>query len=85
MKKTSKARPVNETKDGVTLQGTFYVRATVINPPCRMLHKLKSDSSQGSWSEYAKRLNHAGYSVLTFDFRGHGESKNVDEVTRNRN
>jgi pimeloyl-ACP methyl ester carboxylesterase len=75
-----KGSPVKfETKDGVTLQGTFYPGKDSDQPTVLMLHKLKSDSSQGSWTEFAKRLNQAGYSVLTFDFRGHGESKSVDE------
>jgi len=75
-----KGSPVKfETKDGVTLQGTFYPGKDSDQPTVLMLHKLKGDSSQGSWADFAKRLNQAGYSVLTFDFRGHGESKTVDE------
>jgi pimeloyl-ACP methyl ester carboxylesterase len=77
--KDIKGAPVKfETKDGVTLQGTFYAGKDSDQPTVLMLHKLKSDSAQGSWTEFAKRLNQAGYSVLTFDFRGHGESKAVD-------
>lgn len=31
------------------------------------------------WQELAKELHKAGYSVLTFDFRGHGDSTSVSQ------
>ena len=32
------------------------------------------DGSQGDWSAFADTLSSRGYSVMTFDFRGHGKS-----------
>lgn len=32
------------------------------------------DGSQGEWAEFAETLSSRGYTVMTFDFRGHGKS-----------
>lgn len=39
-----------------------------------LVHNYASDSSKGQWGTLAKALQKQGYSVLTFDFRGHGKS-----------
>jgi pimeloyl-ACP methyl ester carboxylesterase len=68
-----------ETVDGVTIQGTFYPSAKGKDEPTVMLlHKIGSDSHKDGWDDLAKALNDKGYSVLSFDFRGHGASLNVD-------
>ncbi len=65
------------TVDGVNLLGTYYSgkgRA----PTILMLHALGKDRKQAGWTNLAKTLQKEGYAVLTFDFRGHGESTEVD-------
>jgi hypothetical protein len=73
------------TADGVKLKGHYYVAdkkcvATVI-----MLHPIgvgNSTKKDPEWKNLAESLQKAGYSVLTFDFRGHGDSTEiVDEKT----
>jgi pimeloyl-ACP methyl ester carboxylesterase len=68
-----------DTVDGVTLQGTFYPSPKGKDAPTvLLLHKIGSDSHKDGWDDLAKSLNEAGYSVLGFDFRGHGASTTVD-------
>jgi hypothetical protein len=43
-----------------------------------MLHALGSDSGQNGWDQLATELQKKGCAVLTFDFRGHGKSTDVD-------
>ncbi len=65
------------TVDGVDIQGMFYpgkkTAATVM-----MLHALEEDSRKKNWISLAESLNEAGYGVLTFDFRGHGQSSDFE-------
>jgi alpha-beta hydrolase superfamily lysophospholipase len=73
-----------ETFDGVTISGTMYISpnpkrdAVVI-----LLHsfdlKKGGSSQQEGWSKLAKELQNDGYHVLSFDFRGFGDSKKVSE------
>jgi pimeloyl-ACP methyl ester carboxylesterase len=72
-----------DTVDGVTLQGTFYPSAKGKDEPTvLLLHKLgTSDSHKDGWDALAAALNEKGYSVLSFDFRGHGNSTTVDPKT----
>jgi hypothetical protein len=68
-----------DTVDGVTLQGTFYPSPKGKDEPTvLLLHRIGSDSHKDGWDELAKALNDKGYSVLSFDFRGHGASTAVD-------
>jgi pimeloyl-ACP methyl ester carboxylesterase len=66
------------TADGVELAGTWYPGnkgdATVM-----LLHPIGKgeDSSKAGWDRLAKALNAKGYSVLRFDFRGHGASTTI--------
>jgi pimeloyl-ACP methyl ester carboxylesterase len=63
------------TIDGVLLKGAFYPSAKGGNSPVVMfLHKLGSNSSTGDWDKLAAKLQVKGFSVLSFDFRGHGKS-----------
>jgi pimeloyl-ACP methyl ester carboxylesterase len=70
-----------DTFDGVTLQGRFYASPKGKDEPTVMLlHKIGSDSAKDGWYSLAQELNEKGYSVLTFDFRGHGNSTTVDPM-----
>ena len=70
-----------DTVDGVTLQGTFYPSPKGKDEPTvLLLHKIGSDSHKDGWGDLAAALNNKGYSVLSFDFRGHGGSTAVDPV-----
>src|SRR5204862_4095410 len=40
------------------------------------LHKIGGNREQDGWDDLAKKLQ-ANYAVLTFDFRGHGDSTDV--------
>jgi pimeloyl-ACP methyl ester carboxylesterase len=76
---------VIETVDGVKLKGTLYASPRGKDAPTvLMLHnfeKGKGGSSQvDGWQEFAAKLHGKGYSVLTFDFRGHGESTAIDPM-----
>jgi pimeloyl-ACP methyl ester carboxylesterase len=42
-----------------------------------MLHDLGRDRNSPGWKHLAESLQTEGHTVLTFDFRGHGESKKV--------
>lgn len=68
-----------DTFDKVTIKGNFYPGGKGVNSPTVLiLHKYGSDRTKGDWDALAKRLQAKNYSVLTFDFRGHGASVNVD-------
>jgi hypothetical protein len=86
--KDDNSKPVKfSTIDGVTLEGTFFPAdpqppekkkdATVL-----MLHAFDrtkgGDSGTDEWQHLAKEFQKRGYSVLTFDFRGYGNSHTVD-------
>ncbi len=73
-----------DTADGVKISGTLYPspggkRDAVV----MLLHsfdlKKGGSSQQDGWSRLAKRLQEDGYTVLSFDFRGFGDSKSVNE------
>src|SRR5437899_238296 len=67
------------TVDGVELHGVFYTSDRGKKAPCVMiLPKIGSNSSQEGWDQLATDLQKAGYAVLLFDYRGHGDSTNVD-------
>ena len=66
------------TVDGVELQGLFYSAAKRNSATILMLHALGEDSRRKSWTSLAEALNAAGCAVLTFDFRGQGQSTSVE-------
>lgn len=77
-----------DTVDGVTLRGNLYVSpAGMKAPTVIMLHPLKTkegkpaDQTVEGWQQLANELFKAKYTVLTFDFRGHGESTAVNQQT----
>jgi pimeloyl-ACP methyl ester carboxylesterase len=61
--------------DGVELRGTFYPASKAKAPAVLMLHRY-GGNRQG-WEPLAEELQKKGFAVLTFDFRGHGESTKV--------
>ncbi len=69
-----------QTYDGVLIKGSFYPSAKGGNAPVVMfLHKFGSDTGKDGWDDLAVQLQQKGYSVLAFDFRGHGRSKQIDK------
>jgi pimeloyl-ACP methyl ester carboxylesterase len=70
-----------DTVDGVTLQGSFYASPKGKDEPTvLLLHKIGGDSHKDNWPKLAEALQEKGYSVLSFDFRGHGNSTTVDPM-----
>jgi pimeloyl-ACP methyl ester carboxylesterase len=68
-----------DTGDGVTIQGSFYPSPKGRDEPTViLLHKIGSDSHKDGWDSLAGKLADKGYSVLSFDFRGHGGSTAVE-------
>lgn len=67
------------TIDGVELNGTFYPSGGKSPPVVILLHALGSEnSSQKAWTGLAETLQKEKFSVLTFDFRGHGKSTSFE-------
>jgi pimeloyl-ACP methyl ester carboxylesterase len=61
--------------DGVELRGSFYPAAKAKSPAVLMLHRY--GGNREGWEPLAEKLQKEGFAVLTFDFRGHGESTKV--------
>lgn len=59
------------TEDGRTLVGRLYGNGDVA---VILAHMAVSGHSKENWAFYAEKLAVRGYTVLTFDFRGFGES-----------
>jgi len=67
-----------ETSDQVELRGRWYASAKGKKAPAVLvLPKLLGDISQDGWDRLAETLAKEGYSVLLFDYRGHGKSTTV--------
>lgn len=66
------------TVDGVEIQGTFFQAPRAKSPAVLLLHNMGEDSRKKVWVNLAEELQKNNFSVLTFDFRGHGLSKTVD-------
>ena len=67
-----------ETYDGVELHGSFYPSAKGANAiTVMLLHNINGKSTQDGWDRLAKALQAEGFAVLSFDFRGHGDSTNI--------
>jgi pimeloyl-ACP methyl ester carboxylesterase len=70
-------RVVFTSADGVELVGTFHPAAA--KKPCvLLLHGPGAKRSARVWGPVQERLAREGYAVLSFDFRGHGQSTTVD-------
>ena len=71
-----------ETADSVKIVGSYYPSNKGIKAPCVLLlhdfDKQKGGHSQTQeWIDLASDLQTAGYAVLSFDFRGFGQSTTV--------
>src|SRR5438552_2217992 len=67
-----------DTVDQVEIHGRFYASDKQKKAPAVLvLTKLGGDIRQDGWDRLAEALKKEGYSVLLFDFRGCGDSKNV--------
>jgi pimeloyl-ACP methyl ester carboxylesterase len=64
-----------DSADGVELRGAFYPASKAKAPAVLMLHRYGGDRK--GWDNLARALQKKGLAVLTFDFRGHGESTKV--------
>ena len=70
------------TADGVKLKGAFYKSAKMTAAPTViMLHPIGDGKSMQTkeWKSLAEALQKANYSVMMFDFRGHGDSTTIDK------
>jgi pimeloyl-ACP methyl ester carboxylesterase len=85
-KKIDKQRFEATTADGVKLVGDFYppppAKGKATNAPCViLLHEVGLQTSKASrrdFGRFPERLQEEGYAVLAFDFRGYGDSKEID-------
>src|SRR6516225_7258478 len=69
-----------DTADYVTIQGTYYPSDKGKRAPCAiLLHPIGENSQMEGWDDLAKSLQRKGIAVLTFDFRGHGDSTSVEQ------
>jgi pimeloyl-ACP methyl ester carboxylesterase len=73
-----------QTVDGVELQGTYYPATGEKKDACVLClhnfdHRKGGNSHQDGWDRLAAELQKNGYPVLTFDFRGFGDSKTVNK------
>ena len=81
--KASSAQPAFEhvqfkTPDGLTLEGRFYTGGLKKGVVCA--HMFPAD--QTSYEALAKDLARKGYPVLTFNFRGYGNSEGSKDTSR---
>jgi dienelactone hydrolase len=67
--------------DGVQLKGTLYSPGKP-GPAVLLLHQCDGDRT--AWDPLATALTNAGFYVLTFDFRGYGESGAVNDPQARR-
>jgi len=67
-----------ETRDGVALRGNYYPGKGREACPVMLLHELGEDDETKAIKSLAAALQKKGHAVLTFDFRGHGDSTEVD-------
>lgn len=66
--------------DGVDIQGTLYKSAKGGGSPVVMfLHSFGKDPNQEGWKSLAITLAQNGYTVLRFDYRGHGKSTDIGD------
>ena len=59
-----------QTEDGVTIHSTFYDAKS--EKGVILLHRLAKD--RNNWKEFTSLLVKNNFSVITLDFRGHGQS-----------
>src|SRR5262245_3026593 len=71
-----------QTIDGVDLHGTFYPSGKSNPPTVLLLHAVGENSKKKGWVHLAEELQKKGFAVLTFDFRGHGQSTEIVEPNK---
>jgi hypothetical protein len=72
--------PLNiETVDGVKLKAIFYPSSMQGAPTVIMLHPIGEGKhmKNAEWKSLAEYLQSKNFSVMTFDFRGHGDSTTI--------
>jgi pimeloyl-ACP methyl ester carboxylesterase len=63
------------TADGLRLIGQWYPGGQGKQSDCVVfVHAFQGNTQKGPWASAAKELQKKGFSVLTFDLRGHGKS-----------
>jgi len=62
------------TADSVALKGTYY-SATKSGPGILLLHMCADGTDRHVWDSLAEKLVAEGFHVLTFDYRGYGQSE----------
>jgi pimeloyl-ACP methyl ester carboxylesterase len=65
------------TVDGVDLHAMFFQSPKAKAPTVILLHEIGDSGLKKSYTALAEALQ-PEYSVMTFDFRGHGKSKDID-------
>src|ERR1019366_6056377 len=70
------------TVDGVKLNAVFYPSPKKNSPTVIMLHPIGDGKNikMPGWKSLATTLQTAGYAVMMFDFRGHGDSTTIDDT-----
>jgi alpha-beta hydrolase superfamily lysophospholipase len=66
---------VNFMSEGSRLAGHFYPAGLLTGKAVILCHD--AFGHKGYWDAYARRLAASGFSVLSFDFAGHGESEGL--------
>src|SRR5262245_3927247 len=67
------------TVDSVKLKGYFY-EGSKKNGTVILLHPIGEGKSSKDWKGLAESLEKAGYAVMMFDFRGHGDSTEIIDM-----
>jgi hypothetical protein len=69
------------TADSVKLKARYYPSAKGQGPTVILLHPIGDGKSMDTpeWKSLAETLQKANFSVMMFDFRGHGESTTIDD------
>jgi len=70
-----------KTTDGFDLIGYLHTPENPVAEPIAVLLAHEYYSSHISWEAFAERLIEAGFSTLTFDFRGHGDSPGTKDFS----
>ena len=70
-------------EDGILLKGTLYMDPGAMEklPGVVLAHQYMN--SRSSWAIFGKKLANDGHVVLTFDFRGFGESSGEEDIPGN--
>jgi pimeloyl-ACP methyl ester carboxylesterase len=70
-----------KTGDGFELVGFLHTPENPVTEPIAVLLAHEYYSSYQSWETFAERLVEAGFTTLSFDFRGHGDSPGTKDFS----